>query len=106
MVQKVQTDGLMTTIDAVQSKLAQPLPLGYCNVGIVNSVEKMLRVSKPVIVSFQMGLMLMLLLEYLKKSMRIGFQIMSQMKKLHLLLLQALACKVFDWQHQLGEALL
>ncbi|OOE87965.1 bi-domain-containing oxidoreductase [Salinivibrio sp. AR640] len=40
VLEKVQTDGLMTTIDAVQSKLAQPLPLGYCNVGIVNSVEK------------------------------------------------------------------
>jgi predicted dehydrogenase/threonine dehydrogenase-like Zn-dependent dehydrogenase len=35
---KVQTDGLMTTVDAVRSKLAQPLPLGYCNVGVVNSV--------------------------------------------------------------------
>ncbi len=35
---KVQTDGLLTTVDAVRSKLAQPLPLGYCNVGIVNEV--------------------------------------------------------------------
>jgi predicted dehydrogenase/threonine dehydrogenase-like Zn-dependent dehydrogenase len=35
---KIQTDGLMTTIDAVQSKLAQPLPLGYCNVGVVAEV--------------------------------------------------------------------
>lgn len=32
---KIQTDGLMTTVAAVQSKLAQPLPLGYCNVGVV-----------------------------------------------------------------------
>lgn len=32
---KVKTDGLMPTIDAVRSKLDQPLPLGYCNVGIV-----------------------------------------------------------------------
>lgn len=40
VLEKVQTDGLMTTIDAVQSKLAQPLLLGYCNVGIVNSVGK------------------------------------------------------------------
>ena len=37
---KMQTDGIMTTIDAVQSKLAQPLPLGYCNVGVVNEVGK------------------------------------------------------------------
>ncbi|MAD75001.1 MAG: dehydrogenase, partial [Rheinheimera sp.] len=40
VLEKVQTDGLMTTIDAVKSKLAQPLPLGYCNVGIVESVGK------------------------------------------------------------------
>jgi predicted dehydrogenase len=38
VLEKVQTDGLMTTLDAVRSKLAQPLPLGYCNVGIVRDV--------------------------------------------------------------------
>ena len=38
VLEKVKTDGLMTTIDAVKSKLAQPLPLGYCNVGIVHEV--------------------------------------------------------------------
>ena len=38
VLEKVQTDGLLTTIDAVQSKLAQPLPLGYCNVGLVSDV--------------------------------------------------------------------
>ena len=37
VLEKVKTDGLMTTVDAVKSKLAQPLPLGYCNVGVVNS---------------------------------------------------------------------
>jgi len=40
VIEKVQTDGLMTTIDAVQSKLAQPLPLGYCNVGRVSAIGK------------------------------------------------------------------
>lgn len=35
VLEKVRTDGLMTTIDAVKSKLGQPLPLGYCNVGVV-----------------------------------------------------------------------
>ena len=35
---KVQTDGLMTTVDAVRSKLGQPIPLGYCNVGQVREV--------------------------------------------------------------------
>ncbi len=32
---KIKTDGLMPTIDAVRSKLDQPLPLGYCNAGKV-----------------------------------------------------------------------
>ncbi len=35
VLNKVVTDGLMTTIDAVKSKLDQPLPLGYCNAGVV-----------------------------------------------------------------------
>ena len=40
VLDKVKTDGLMTTVDAVRSKLAQPIPLGYCNVGVVESVGK------------------------------------------------------------------
>ena len=35
VLNKVSTDGLMTTVDAVRSKLGEPLPLGYCNVGFV-----------------------------------------------------------------------
>jgi len=35
VLDKVKTDGLMPTIDAVRSKLDQPLPLGYCNAGVV-----------------------------------------------------------------------
>lgn len=38
VLDKVRTDGLLTTVDAVRSKLAQPLPLGYCNVGTVREV--------------------------------------------------------------------
>lgn len=38
VLQKVQTDGLATTVEAVRSKLAQPLPLGYCNVGTICAV--------------------------------------------------------------------
>ena len=38
VIDKVKTDGLATTIDAVKSKLDQPLPLGYCNVGVVADV--------------------------------------------------------------------
>jgi len=35
VLDKIKTDGLLPTIDAVQSKLDQPLPMGYCNVGKV-----------------------------------------------------------------------
>ena len=35
VLDKIKTDGLAPTIDAVRSKLDQPLPLGYCNVGRV-----------------------------------------------------------------------
>ena len=35
VLDKVKTDGLFPTIDAVRSKLDQPLPLGYCNAGVV-----------------------------------------------------------------------
>lgn len=35
VLDKVVTDGLLTTVDAVRSKLEQPIPLGYCNVGVV-----------------------------------------------------------------------
>ncbi len=35
VLNKVATDGLIPTIDAVRSKLDQPLPLGYCNSGVV-----------------------------------------------------------------------
>jgi predicted dehydrogenase len=35
VLDKIGTDGLLPTLDAVRSKLDQPLPLGYCNVGVV-----------------------------------------------------------------------
>ncbi len=38
VLDKVKTDGLMPTIEAVFSKLEQPIPLGYCNVGRVIEV--------------------------------------------------------------------
>ena len=38
VIDKVTTDGLITTVDAVRSKLGQPIPLGYCNVGKVIAV--------------------------------------------------------------------
>lgn len=40
VLDKVRTDGLATTFEAVQSKLDQPLALGYCNVGQVAEVGR------------------------------------------------------------------
>src|SRR5690606_12175786 len=40
VLDKVKTDGLKPTLDAVFNKLGQPLPLGYCNVGKVVAVGK------------------------------------------------------------------
>ena len=40
VLDKIKTDGLMPTLDAVRNKLEQPLPLGYCNVGEVLEIGK------------------------------------------------------------------
>lgn len=40
VINKVKTDGLQSTINAVFNKLGQPLPLGYCNVGKVIAIGK------------------------------------------------------------------
>ena len=38
VLDKISTDGLKPTIEAVFNKLDQPLPLGYCNVGVIHEV--------------------------------------------------------------------
>jgi threonine dehydrogenase-like Zn-dependent dehydrogenase/predicted dehydrogenase len=38
VLDKIRTDGLYPTIESIQNKLDQPLPLGYCNVGTVSQV--------------------------------------------------------------------
>lgn len=38
VIQKMRTDGIAATLDAVRSKLSQPMTLGYCNVGVVTDV--------------------------------------------------------------------
>lgn len=40
VLDKVKTDGLKPTVEAVFNKLGQPLPLGYCNVGKVVAIGK------------------------------------------------------------------
>lgn len=38
ILNKIRTDGLISTLNAVYSKLEEPLPLGYCNAGVVMGV--------------------------------------------------------------------
>lgn len=38
VLDKVRTDGIQPTVEAVFRKLDQPLPLGYCNVGVVTDL--------------------------------------------------------------------
>jgi len=40
VLDKIKTDGLRPTVEAVFNKLGQPLPLGYCNVGKVVALGK------------------------------------------------------------------
>ncbi len=40
VLDKVRTEGLVTTLEAVRSKLDQSLTLGYCNVGVVAEVGR------------------------------------------------------------------
>lgn len=38
VLDKIRTDGLQPTFESVLSKLDQPLPLGYCNMGVVSDL--------------------------------------------------------------------
>src|SRR3569832_1442596 len=38
VLEKVKTDGLLPTVEAVKNKLDQPIAMGYCNVGTVMEV--------------------------------------------------------------------
>lgn len=38
VLDKIRTEGLMPTLEAVFNKLGQPLPLGYCNAGVVEAI--------------------------------------------------------------------
>ena len=38
VLDKIKTDGLQPTLNSVFNKLGQPLPLGYCNVGVIVEV--------------------------------------------------------------------
>lgn len=50
VVEKVRTDGISATYETVRSKLDQPLPLGYCNVGeIIDASDTNFRVGDRVV---------------------------------------------------------
>ncbi|MEN9635895.1 MAG: hypothetical protein RL077_4299, partial [Verrucomicrobiota bacterium] len=38
VLQKIRSDGLLPTLDAVFRRLDEPLPLGYCNAGVIVGV--------------------------------------------------------------------
>jgi predicted dehydrogenase/threonine dehydrogenase-like Zn-dependent dehydrogenase len=40
VLDKMKAEGILPTLEAVFNKLNQPLPLGYCNVGVVEAVGK------------------------------------------------------------------
>jgi predicted dehydrogenase/threonine dehydrogenase-like Zn-dependent dehydrogenase len=39
VLEKIKTDGLLPTVEAVFNRLDEPLPLGYCNAGVVMETE-------------------------------------------------------------------
>lgn len=47
VLDKIRTDGLMPTLDAVRAKLDQPISMGYCNVGTVIQCGKGVEDFKP-----------------------------------------------------------
>ena len=38
VIDKVKSDGILSTVDAVRSKASEPIPLGYPNVGIIKEI--------------------------------------------------------------------
>jgi predicted dehydrogenase/NADPH:quinone reductase-like Zn-dependent oxidoreductase len=47
VLDKIKTDGLLPTLEAVFNKLDEPLPLGYCNAGVVLEVGAGVTEFKP-----------------------------------------------------------
>lgn len=46
VIAKARTDGLLATVDAVRSKLSQPVALGYSSVGVVETIGSAVREFK------------------------------------------------------------
>lgn len=47
VIDKMKTDGISSTVDSVLNKLNEPMPLGYCNAGIVQEVGSEVYDVKP-----------------------------------------------------------
>lgn len=47
VLDKIRTDGLLPTLEAVFAKLDEPMPLGYCNAGVVLEVGRGVENFKP-----------------------------------------------------------
>jgi predicted dehydrogenase len=47
VLSKIATDGFLTTFEAVQSKLNQPLALGYCHAGVVENIGENVSAFRP-----------------------------------------------------------
>lgn len=47
LLEKIRAEGLFSSLDAVRSKLDQPISLGYSNVGVVHAVGSSVRSFKP-----------------------------------------------------------
>ena len=47
VLDKIKTDGLLATLEAVFRRLDEPLPLGYCNAGVVLEVGRTVTEFKP-----------------------------------------------------------
>ena len=58
VLEKIKSDGILPTLNAVARKLDQPLPLGYCNVGTVLAVGKGLQTCVSATVWYRMDPML------------------------------------------------
>ena len=46
VLDKIRTDGLIPTLETVFKRLDEPLPLGYCNAGVVAGENKKIRRSE------------------------------------------------------------
>jgi predicted dehydrogenase len=47
VLDKIRTDGLLPTLETVFSKLGEPLPLGYCNAGVVRHIGQQVTGFSP-----------------------------------------------------------